>query len=97
MTAPRTPAEAVAAVAALLLETGLNSGTLPADRLVNCARTLAACVPGIRDMQAALDQAAAYDAARLALIEESAARGVVVRFPDRGWHSDAAHGDGAVA
>ncbi len=97
MTAPRNPAEAVAAVAALLLETGINGGTLPPDRLVNCARTLSGCVPGIRDMQAALDEMAAYDAARLAQIEEGAARGVLIRFPTRGWHNDAAHGDGAVA
>jgi len=28
---------------------------------------------------------------------ERAAGGVVVRFPARGWHSDAAHGDAGVA
>jgi hypothetical protein len=97
MTAPETPAQMLGCVAALLLSAARTGVPISPDRLQNCAVTIAQCINRVREMQEALDETAAYDALRLAQIEEGAARGVVVMFPARGWHSDAAHGDGAVA
>jgi hypothetical protein len=96
MTAPETPAQMLGCVAALLLSAARNNTPLPPDRLQNCAVTIAQCINRVREMQEALDETAACDALRLAQIEAESARGVVVRFPQRA-HSDALHGDGAVA
>ncbi len=96
MTPPETPAQMLGCVAALLLSAARNGTPMPAERLQNCAITIAQCIPRIREKQEALDDAAAMDAVRLAAIEAEAARGVVVKFPQRA-HSDALHGDGAVA
>jgi hypothetical protein len=96
MTAPETPAQMLGCVAALLLSAARTGVPLSPDRLQNCAITIAQCINRVREMQEALDGIAALDAERLAAIEESAARGVVVRFPARSF-SDARHGDQGVA
>jgi hypothetical protein len=93
MNAPETPAQMLGCVAALLLSAARNNTPLPPDRLQNCAITIAQCINRVREMQEALDDVAAMDAVRLAAIEAEAARGVIVRFRPRDWHSDAKHGD----
>ncbi len=96
MSPPETPAQMLGCVAALLLSAARNNIPMPAERLQNCAITIAQCIPRVREMQEALDEVAAMDAVRLAAIEAEAARGVVVKFPARA-HSDALHGGGQVA
>lgn len=94
MTDPKTVSGALWMLTAELRAAAHAGASIQPDRALN----LSVMLGNLAHAASSLETAAADDLAETpAAIEREAARGVVVRFPARGWHSDAAHGDGAVA